>query len=96
VSQRQGVAFIWAMLGATAALAVLVIGYIVLSVPITQVFNQLNLSFPNVDLNGVTMSDMTANLFELFGAAFVIAVVFVVGYVFFAAHSEENDTGEVY
>lgn len=86
---------IWKMLGATAAVAVIVLGYFVESVPITAVFNSLNTNniFANVNVNGVTMSGFIHNQFLLYSAAIVICLLFVGLYLFAAAHSEEEDTG---
>lgn len=81
------------MLGATAAVAVIAISYIVFSVPITSVFNSLNSIFPSVSLNGVSMSDFTHNQFELWGAAIVLALIAVGVFLFAASQSEEEDTG---
>ena len=84
---------IWKMLGATAAVGIIVIGYLVLSVPITAVFNSLNAIFPNVSLNGVSMSNFTHNQFELWGAAIVLTLLCVAAFLFASAHADENDTG---
>ncbi|MDA4119262.1 MAG: hypothetical protein OK436_01620 [Thaumarchaeota archaeon] len=84
---------ILAGLMATAALVVIVVGYLVLSVPITQVGNADNRIFPNVNLNGVSMASFVSNQFALFGAAIVLAITAVIIWFFYAVHSDEYDSG---
>lgn len=79
---------------ASAALAVIVIGYFVFSVPITSVFNSLNGIFPNVSLNGVSMSNFTANQFALWGAAITLSIIAVIIWFFAASNADENDSFE--
>ena len=81
---------------ASAALAVIVLGYFVLSIPITQVFNSLNAIFPTVSLNGVSMATFTGNQFALWGAAIVLAILAVIVWFFASVNADENDTGEVF
>ena len=52
------------------------------------------LNFPDVCINGTCVSQVASNAFYLFGIGIVMTLLFLVVYLFAAAHQEEPDQME--
>lgn len=62
--------------------------------PAAQGVGLAMLNFPDVCINGICVSQVASNAFYLFGIGIVMTLLFLVVYLFAAAHQEEPDQME--
>lgn len=94
MTNRRGI--IGTLLTASVAVFIIVIAFITLSPGVYLVNQQIVNQYGTLSLNGLTVATLSSNTFELFEAGLSSTLVFIVGYVFFAAHAQEQDSGEIF
>lgn len=93
MTRRRGI--IGTLLAATVAVFIIVIGFITLTPGVYEVNQQIASQYAGTCLNGLCVNTLATNTFELFEAGLASSLFFIVGYVFFAANSDEQDSGAI-